>query len=71
MDTLQQLTDALILLVQMGLFVRFILLSIQMSDQENQQNSQFKKQRRTVLIGLIAVSCVYDIPRILQYYFGS
>lgn len=71
MDTLQQLTDALILLVQMGLFVRFILLSIQMADQENQQNSQFKKQRRTVLIGLIAVSCVYDIPRILLYYFDS
>ena len=69
MDTLEELTDAVILLVQLGLLLRVILLSIQMADQENQKNSQFKEQRKTALKALVIVTCVYDIPKILQQYF--
>lgn len=71
METLEELIDALIIITQAALALRFIVLQIQSADMEDQQAAQFKKQRKTIIIALVMVVCVYDIPRLLEKYFGG
>ncbi|MBO5239152.1 MAG: hypothetical protein J6B50_10335 [Lachnospiraceae bacterium] len=70
MDTLKDLIDALILVTQLGLTLRFILCCIKERDQEDQPQV-YKKQKKTALIALILTVCVYDIPQVLMRYFKT
>lgn len=68
MDTLMDLVDAIILVTELALVVRFIWCCIQETDQEEQRQAQ-KKQKRAVIVALITIICVYDIPKLLESYF--
>lgn len=70
MGTLKDLIDALIIITELVLTGRFILCCIKESNQEDQPQL-YKKKKQTVLVALIAIVCVYDIPRIIQNYFGE
>lgn len=71
MDTLKDLIDALMIITQVALVLRYIILKIQAADMEDQQVTQYKKQQKKIIIALIMVACVYDVPRLLDSYFGS
>ncbi len=68
MSTLKDMIDALVLLTEIALVLRFIFCCIKQSDQEDQPQL-YRKQKRTALIALVAVVCVYDIPEIISKYF--
>lgn len=70
MDTLKDMVDALIILTQSALALRFVICCVKETNQEDQPQ-MYKKQRRMLLIALIAIICVYDIPQILKGYFGG
>lgn len=69
MDTLKELVDALILLTQSALVLRFIICCIKETDQEDQPQ-MYKKQKRTALIAFLLILCIYDIPKMLEQYMG-
>lgn len=69
MDTLKELVDALILLTQSALVLRFIICCIKETDQEDQPQ-MYKKQKRTALIAFLLILCIYDIPKMLEHYMG-
>lgn len=68
MNTLKDMIDALVLITELALALRFIFCCIRESNQEDQPQL-YKKQKKTALIALIAVVCVYDIPMIISKYF--
>lgn len=70
MDTLKDLIDALLILTQGALVLRFIILCVQAADQEAQEQARYKKQKRTVVLAFVLLVCVYDIPSLLAAYFG-
>ncbi len=67
MDTLKDMIDAMVLITEIALALRFIICCIRESNQEDQQ--LYKKKKCTALIALIAVVCAYDIPEIISNYF--
>lgn len=67
MDTLKDMIDAMVLITEIALALRFIICCIRESDEEDQQ--LYKKKKRTALIALVAVVCAYDIPEIIGNYF--
>ena len=71
MDTLKDLIDALMIITQVALVLRYIILKIQAADMEDQQVTQYKKQQNKIIIAIIMVACVHDVPRLLDSYFGS
>lgn len=71
MDTLKDLIDALMIITQVALVLRYIILKIQAADMEDQQVTQYKKQQKKIIIALIMVACVYDVPRLLDSYFSG
>lgn len=70
MDLLEDLVEALIILTQLALVLRFILCCIKERDQEDQPQV-YKKQKRYLIIALVVIICVYDIPEILKGYLGT
>lgn len=68
MDTLKDMIDAMVLITEIALTLRFIICCIRESDEEDQQQL-YKKKKRTALIALVAVVCAYDIPEIIGNYF--
>lgn len=69
MDTLKDLVDALIVITQSALVLRFIICCIKETDQEDQPQI-YKKQKRTALIAFLVILCIYDIPRLIERYMG-
>lgn len=70
MNTLKDMIDALILITELALILRFVICCIQESDQEDQPQV-YKKQKRTAVIALIVIVCVYDIPKLINYYLAT
>lgn len=68
MDTLQDLIQAVMILGQSILALRIIICAIRERDIESNEIQNYKKQKKSALIALIIIVCVYDIPALLQQY---
>lgn len=71
MDTLTDMIEAVVILGQIILAVRIIICWIKECNYESNEVQNFKKQRRQAAIALIVIACVYDIPKIIEYYFSA
>ncbi len=72
MDTLKQLIDFMIFLTQLALVFRFIMVSIEGADMTDPSvEKQQRRKRQNLFIALIAIACVYDIPKLVISYFGK
>jgi hypothetical protein len=61
--------NALIILGQGILVLRFILCAIRERDAEDSESQNYKKQKKRTLIAIILIACVYDIPKVIERYF--
>ena len=70
MDTLMDLIDALMIVTQAAIVLRFIWCCIQERNLDNEPQ-MYKKQKTTLLIAFVLVICTYDIPRVIAGYFEN
>lgn len=71
MNTLKELIDAIIILGQIILVIRFVVCCIKESNYESNEIMNFKKQKKQAIIALILIVMVYDIPKLIESYFGA
>lgn len=71
METLKEIVDALIIITQAAIIMRYIWCCVQEAEEQEDQQKVHKKQKRSLVIAFIITVCIYDIPALIEQYFGG
>jgi len=68
MSTLEELAQAIIVLIRLGCICRFIYCMIRLSGSE-EEVTRYKKRARNVLLFYILAESIWQIKEIIIYYY--
>lgn len=69
MQTLEELAQAVILLIRLGCVCRFIYCMVRLSGAD-EESSKYKKRARNVLIFYILGESIWQVKEIILYYYS-
>lgn len=70
MVTMDDISNAIIILVRIGAAARFIYCMIRLSGAEEEQ-TQYKKRAKNMIIFYVIAECIWQIKDLVLYYYAN
>lgn len=68
MDTLEELAQAVVLLIRVGCAFRFIYTMIRLSGAD-EESSKYKKRARNVIIFYVLAESIWQLKELILFYY--